>query len=366
MATRCDILVDGLPEMSLAITEGNVTVDDVAIRRRATVSLTDPTGDLMPVTAFDLLMPGRNELQLWRGLYIPGEDEPELLSLGIFGISDLQIEDSGQGLHINIEGFDRARKLSKNRLPEDYHILAGTLTTTAIQNLCTEAYGAINFMSHGETDYTPNIIIEQGEDPWEQAQKLAASIGCDLYFDAFGDCICEPMRPDLDMDEIDWTYGESEIVDGREDGTLLYLSKRVSDEGVYSRVVATGETTSNEMPVRGEASDQDPLSPTYIDGPFGPVTYFMASSFITTHEQAVAAAQRQLAKSVGFFERIETITIVHPAHEIGDVIKIHRPKNKIDALYSIDKITIPMVHSRGMNISTRSRRLELGMHGEDM
>lgn len=353
MATRCDVLVDGKVQQTLQILDGNVTVDDVAVRRRATVSLTDPTGELMPQTAFDLLMPGRNEFQLWRGIKYPGVVEPELLSLGVFGISDLQIEDSGQGLHISLDGFDRARKVAKARLPEDYHISAGTPFTVAINNLMIERFPDVIFLSGSEDMLTPGILIEQGEDPWEHMQNMAAAIGCDLYFDVLGQAVCAPVRPDLDEDKVDW-----EFIEGDE-ATLLYLSKRVSDEGVYSRVVYTGETTSIALPVRGEAFDDDPLSPTYVKGPFGEVTYFASSSFVTTKEQAEAAARRQLAKSVGFYERIETISIVHPAHELGDVIRISRPESRIDSLYAVDKLTIPMVHSRGMNLSTRSRRLEL-------
>lgn len=354
MATRCDVLVDGALERTLTINEGNVTIDDVAIRRRATINLTDPTGDLMPQTAFDLMMPGRNEFQLFRGIDYNDGTEPELLSLGIFGISDLQIEDSGQGLTMIVDGFDRARRVARARMPDDYQIFAGTPYIGAIQNLLVERYPDVIFNSAAhENIMTPAILIEQGEDPWEHAQKMAASIGCDLYFNPGGICVCEPIVMDLEDDPVDWVYAEGD------EAMLLYLSKRITDEGVYSRVVVTGENTSIAAPVRGEAVDNDPLSPTYHQGPFGEVTKFFSSSFITTPQQAEAAARRELAKSVGFFERIETISIVHPAHELGDVIRISRPESHIDNLFAIDKITIPLVHSRGMNISTRTRRMEL-------
>lgn len=365
MATKINILEEGqVIYEGLEITDGNVVVDDVAIRRRSDLTLTDPTGTLTPKDFNDLLFPAGNEFQVYRGVYVDGV--PELLSLGIFGINDVKIEDSGQGLHISLDGMDRSRGVAMSRAPENHVILPGTLYTTAIRDLILLRYGTLTFFESEEGMVTPLMVVKENADVWEECQKMAASIGCDLYFDVDGNCVCSPQHGETDVDNVAWVYREEEISNTVGDdlrelsdvkSMLLYASRRCQDEGVYNHIVATGETNSVDIPVRGEAFDLDPSSPTYYRGKFKQRPRFMSSSFITTKEQATAAAERQLIKEVGFFDRLETISIVHPAHEIGDLVIVYRPRSGIEGVYVIDKLTIPLVHSRGMNLSTRTRKI---------
>lgn len=59
-----------VPLATLAVISGTVTVDDTrAVRRTCTLTLQDPTGQLVPADVSDLLHPlSGNELHLWRGL----------------------------------------------------------------------------------------------------------------------------------------------------------------------------------------------------------------------------------------------------------------------------------------------------------
>lgn len=364
MCAKVDILEDGVVIYEgLQINDGNVVVDDVAVRRRSDLTITDPTGELTPSDFNDLLFPAGNEFKVYRGVYINGT--PQYMSLGVFGINDVKIEDSGQGLHIGIEGMDRSRGVALAKLPEVHVITAGTLYTTAIRDLILKRYGTLTFFDSEEGMVTPLMVIKETADVWEECQKMAASIGCDLYFDTDGYCVCSPQHGETDMNDVSWWYREEEIAEGDEffrelsdvKAMLLYASRRCDDEGVYNHVVCSGETNSVTAPVRGEAKDLDPMSPTYYHGKFKPRPRFMASSFITTPEQATAAARRQLTKDAGFYDRLETITIVHPAHEIGDLVGVYRPRSGIRGIYVVDKLTIPLVHSRGMNLSTRTRKI---------
>jgi hypothetical protein len=366
ICTKVDILESGqVIYEGLQITDGNVVVDDVAIRRRADITITDPTGTLTPKDFNDLLFPAGNEFRPYRGTYVNGV--PQYMSLGIFGINDVKIEDSGQGLHIGIEGMDRSRGVAMAKLPEVHVITAGTLYTTAIRDLILMRYGVLTFFESEEGITTPLMVIKENSDVWEECQKMAASIGCDLYFDADGYCVCSPQHGETDVDQVDWVYREEELDPTVGDtlmrelttvkSMLMYASRRCDDEGVHNHVICTGETNSVDVPVRGEAKDLDPASPTYYRGKFKPRPRFMASSFITTPEQATAAARRQLIKEAGFYDRLETITIVHPAHEVGDLVAVYRPRSGISGIYVVDKITIPLVHSRGMNLSTRTRKI---------
>jgi hypothetical protein len=349
IATKVEVY-DGstlLDDISLEVFDGNIVVDDVAIHRRCTLTLTDPTGSLSPANAFDVLAPLGNEVKLFRGIKFP-DGTKELLAVGTFGIADTRVNDSGAGLRIDVVGYDRARRVQRARFATEYIILKGINYATAIEDMLRSRYPQIvtNFPT---TDAeTPQLVFEAGKDPWKVAQDMAASIGMDLYFDPTGTCIMVPVTL---VGDSDWTYFEGS------QAMILYANKRFNDERIYNHVVFTGETSGVTAPVRAEAVDDDPKSPTYYLGKFGDVTKFQASSFVTTVEQAQAAADRNLAKNKGLVESMEIQTIVHPAHEVGDIIHVYRAKTKINAQYMLSKITIPMVHDRPLAASVRQRQV---------
>lgn len=347
IATRCDVYSGTTFIQSLDIIDGNITIDDVPVRRRATVDLTDPTGALTPADASALLAPSGNELKLWRGLYLP-DGTSELLPMGVFGISDVRIDDSGQGLHIRLDTYDRARKVQRARFLQEYQVTAGTNYGTAIQTLLTSRFPTITFNFTATSILTPRLIFEAGSDPWKAAQSMAASIGCDLFFDPNGVCV---LRPISLVGDPAWTYAEGS------QAMILYVNRRLNDEKVFNHVVVTGETSGTATPVRAEAFDNNPSSPTYYLGAYGDVVTFEASSFITTTAQAQAAANRKLAKVLGLSELIQFNTIVHPAHEISDIVRLTRADSKVNNVYVIGKLTMPMVHSRVMNGTCRQRVL---------
>lgn len=81
------------------------------------------------------------------------------------------------------------------------------------------------------------------------------------------------------------------------DGTVVARKRSGSRAGLYNIVVATGEDTSaDKAPVRAVGSDDDPNSPTYVDGPFGPVVRRFSSPLLTTAAAAQKAADTMVAK----------------------------------------------------------------------
>lgn len=328
----------------LQITEGNHVTDDVDIRMSATFTCNDPK--LTPSDMNEVLMPG-NEIRPRRGIVLP-DGTPDLYKLGVLGISDTRVDDSGDGYNLRVDTYDRGRKVSRARMPKDWVIANNA-------NVVDEIDRILSFRAPGvETNFPelpftmPSNIIPQGEDPWEACRKMAESIGYDLFFDENG---LPTLVPVVDtVDTVSWEYTDDEL------STLIYIFKQISDERSYSRVVVTGESTSG-VPVRAEAIDDDPNSPTYIYGPFGDVPYFMASSFIRTFDQAQAAAQRQLIKVIGFTENMQPLVGVNMVHEVGDAVHIKRELSATDATYTISKITTPLVYERGMNLSGKLRRV---------
>lgn len=350
IALEIEVLRAGqIQDVELNLIEGQVSITNELIHRSANVTITDPTGELTPANANDLLMPLGTEVILRRGVtYFDGSTE--VVPLGVFGIDDVQIEDSGPNLTIRLDLFDRAKRVQRASFTKDYTIPTGTNYILALKNLLIDGYPAIQTNFPSLNNVTSNLIFLQGKSRWEAATKMANDIGYELYFDPYGVCVMQLSNRQL--------FPTLTFTDGV-DGNLLDIKKRYNRDSIYSHVIVTGETTGNEIPVRGEAVDNDPQSPTYYKGPFGDVPYFYSSSFITTTEQAQATAAGMLAKVSGILEGVQFNSLVNPALDANDVIYVKRTRSKIDANYTLEKISLPLTQDRAMFGTCRQRSLDI-------
>lgn len=347
MVTRAEIWEGSSMLQEFNINDGTVTVQDEAIRRRVTCTLTDPDGSLTPATASDLLAPVGNELRLYRGVVIPSTGVEEVVPLGVFGISDTRIYDSGGGLTLSIDAYDRARKVSRSKFTTEYVIAAGTNVATAIQAMINARVPGLTYNFTPTTAVTPVLVYNTGDDPWAKARELAASIGYDLYFDQTGICCLTPVPVLTQSTPTVWDYEEGP------EATFLYLNRRLTDERTYSHVVITGEGNGIGEPVRAEAYDNNPASPTYYLGAYGDIVLFESNRIITTFSQAQTVANARLQRVSGLVDLVEMQAIVNAAHDVYDVIGISRARLNIDARYVISKLSIPMTQDRAMNVSVK-------------
>lgn len=340
----------------LPITDGSVTIDDVAIRRRATIRFTEgdtDIGTIVPGIESPVLNPLTCDFRIYRGVYTSLTQHEEVPVI-TGRMADVRIDDSGDGFTMAADIYDWARRVSRAKFVREYKIVAGTNYADAIQTMLANRVNGLEFNFVSTTYTTPLLVFQTGWDPWEQAQKMARSIGCDLYFDPMGICTMTTI-PNLIETPPVWAFEEGPgEFDVQIKAMLLYLMKRRMDEHTYNYVVVTGETISSAAPVRGEAFDDNPSSPTYYLGPMGTVVKtLLGQTGITTAAQASQAAFAELAKGVGATEMLEVTGLVNPALDLNDVIAIRREKSQVFQNYVTDKLTIPLTHARGMNLSTR-------------
>lgn len=342
---RAEVLdPDGAVIDELEVQGGTVKVErNSAVRRDArNLTIVDPAGDYVPASGGDLLHPAtRNELKLYRGFHLDGT--VELVPLGVFGIQRPTADETRR--KIGLTGYDRARRVQRAKLTDTYVITAGTNYADAIRNLIASRVSGLTYEFMVTTRTTPLLVFEAGDDPWEKAQKMADSLGAQLYFDAEGRCVLEP-EPDVSGLPV-WTFGA-------DDATVLSADKDLDDEQTYNGAIVTGETTSAATPVRAEAWDDNPDSPTYR-GTFGEVPTFLTSQYITTQTQAQDAADALLARKLGVVENVGFDALVNPALDVGDVIGVERAWLRIDDVYLLDRLTVPLDHRAGMSAATRRR-----------
>lgn len=337
---------------SLQPLSGSVTGDRTRdIRRTISATLTDPTGQLTPADADDLLSPFGNELEVSRGVRYPDGTE-ESVPLGVFRLTDFDVADTADGVEISLSGSDRSVVVQRAGWESAYVIASGTATEDAIAALLTDRYPGVvtNLPAMGAT--TPKVILDgQDGDPWRDAVDLARAAGWELHFDGAGHAVAtRPATPD-GTPAVAYTDGAQAV--------LLDLARKVSTaSSVYNGVIATAENTDLETPLRTVVWDTDPGSPTYYLGKFGKVPRRWATPLATSQAQLDAAAQSLLDGILGANEDVEFQQIVNPALDVNDVIEITRERAGLNAVRVVlDVVEIPLAAADAMSASGRRRFL---------
>lgn len=354
IVTRADVVSAGTILGTLDILGGSVTVDSKSeVRRRATVSLADPAGTLVPNDLTSLVAPG-HELILYRGIKL-NTGVSELFPLGVFGISSTNVSDSPTGLTIAVDAYDRARKVQRAGFPTPYVVAAGTEFAVAIKALIQSKVGGIladtDYLFTGSSMTTPQLIfgVGNGDDPWKFAQEMATAVGMELFFDASGKCVLRP--PPISNPQITYTEGEN--------ATILSVQKAITDEETWNHIIVIGNaSTATGAPIRAEARDTDPTSPTYYLGTFGDVPFpIYVNPYIVSQSQAQQIADLLLQAIIGYGENVSLSIIPNPTHEAGDSISIVRSDSKINSAYVIESFTVPMDAQTPMPVVCKRRRV---------
>ena len=278
--------------------------------------------------------------------------QDEYIPLGVFTLNDTEISDSPEGLVLELSGTDLSRKVARNRWEQTYVVYPGSNYGDVIMRIVRNRLPGTQFNFASTDKVTPLLFFgeQSSNDAWQDAQDLALAIGHELYFDPFGVCTLRP-EPDPAIDSPVWEL--EDLINP----TILSLTRRVTDENTYNRIVVIGEGSGLEEPVRGVATDEDPASPTYILGPYGTVTQIIRSSMVLTNIQAQDAARAALLRNKGMTEAIEMDIIPMAALEPGDILVVNRTRSKVEGQFIIDSMQIPLGAEGSMHIVSRRQRL---------
>ena len=331
---------------------GEITIDSRrSTRRQCSIEFVDTDGSLVPTNKISsILLPYNRELKVYRGVVFADGTE-ELVPLGVFILTSVEITDTANGIKITVTGSDRSLRVQRAKFTNhNFYIADGTAKETAIADMLKDRYPQIKIDFPATNQTTPIIYptLDQSSDPWRESQKIAESAGMDLYFDEVGTCRMRPI-PDPDKGEALETYEDNV------DSVLVQLSRSLSTDESYNYVIYTGEGTNLSIGVIGEAWDDNPASPTYRYT-YGEVPLFKSSPTVLTVAEAEEAARAELRKVIGASEKISWDFIVNPAHDVYDLVKIVRSPSGVDATLMIDAITIPLSPQQTMNAVGRTRR----------
>lgn len=333
----------------ISILDGDVIADAHSDVRATLDLLTDGLG-MWPTASSNLLLaPYGNEIFVERGIKY-GNGTEEWVSLGYYRIQTPDQDEAPNG-PILIEGRDRMSGLIDGRLLAPVQF-ADTATYGAVVNqLVTQVYptATIEWDDTTNTQTLGRSLVTE-EDRWGFINDLVTSRGKIWYWDHRGILVIRN-PPSATAPVFDVNSGEG--------GVLVKLRRRLTRERVYNAVVAYGEAADTAVPARAAVVDNNPDSPTFFSGPFGPVPRFYSSPFITNDIQAASAATSLLTQQLGLPYSVDFTAVPNPALEPWDPVRIRYSERIAVETHIIDRITIPLISKAPMTATTREQTVVL-------
>lgn len=325
----------------LPLSSGSVTVDVGSQTRRSGRLGFAASGHWWPDDPFAILSPLGSELSIEYGIVLDATIT-EWVPLIRGPIVDVRrSQPFGGDAAIEVTMADRSIRVADAKFDQPVQTLAGATTVSEIRRLITDVLPTVTVTDlTGSTQVAAQLEIER--ERWtDGVEKLAASIGAEVFADPLGNFTIRT-QPTLSDNPV-WTLANDafSIVTG--------LDERATRDGAYSKVVASGQRTDGTAPVWAAVTDTDPNSPTYINGPFGTRTKFLTSNLLTTAPQCTTAATAVLARSKGMAGGLTLQAIPNPALDVGDVVTLQP-----GSVHIIDTLSIPLVPSDAQRITTRS------------
>lgn len=140
------------------------------------------------------------------------------------------------------------------------------------------------------------------------------------------------------------------LTDDPSNGTVIRWMGDTSRDGAFNCVVARGENPSGAQ-IQAVVYDTDPLSSTYIFGPFSalPVPQLFYSPLLSTLSQCTAAAHTIMGrKKRNQSRKLEFECVPNPALQVGDAVIVTSLSLSIfNILATIESFTSPLTPSDG-------------------
>jgi hypothetical protein len=289
---------------------------------------------MWPNAANDLLAPFGKELFVERGIQYKTGDT-EWVSLGYHKMFTVEQDNPPDG-PLRIAAKDRMSSIVDAKLINPVQFAAAATRAAVMERLVLEVYpyAVIEWAdSAGSVAIGKTLVAE--EDRYKFLNDLVTSAGRIWYWNHEGKLIIKPApSPSAPVWDVD--HGEN--------GVLVSMGRDLTREGVFNGVVATG---SGDAPARAVVVDGNSNSPTYWWGAYGKVPTFYQSEFLPFNADALAAATALLSRSLGTPYVVQFGSIVNPALEVLDPIRVVYPdrarsRSDVTETHIIETLTVPL------------------------
>lgn len=352
-------------DISTLVLTGSMTADETReIRRTIQMTLVGSTA-LVPAGLGDMLHPASgNELWVYRGVQY-SDGTTEYAQLGVFRMTKPNVTDDGETISITINGQDRASVVARIDWTIPYTVPAGSnlggALALALQNRIGAIYPALSYVNIAPDTFLFPATVWGADpsttgDPMQDFITFASNAGDELFFDVAGLPVGRQIANPLTTQPIDALH----FVDGT--NCVVDTAGRVLDESTaYNQVQLYCNGTGTALPFVVTVSDNNPLSPTWIGGPWGVVPLKITTtaipagvdSVVAAKAKATAMANKQLQLVLGSFDGTSLTCVPNPALREGDCVKVTHARMKINANYIISSMTIPLDPESDMAITFR-------------
>jgi len=251
--------------------------------------------------------------------------------LGVLPITGTDAAVVADGAVVSLQLGDRASRISGHRFvspmpvgaSQDLAAVAAQVVETRDPRLETDT-PASGVTVGDVTDGEPYLFgAASSVDPWRELTDLLAGGGLRCYFDRAGSLVVDEVPTGVP-------------------GTRRVLPEQavVSFSGRPPNVVVVRSSVSAN-PAWGVWEDDDPDSPTYVDGPYGRVTMF-ADAPVRSDAGAATTARRIGAKLQGAGASWRVVRGFDPTWDPGDSVTIQVGADQIVTL-AMDAVTVDLL-----------------------
>jgi len=333
---------------SAVVMEGSITAEAGLFERTCqlralwTDVTSDPIGMVMRVDC---------------GFSLPGiggaAAEVEWVPMIVMVVDDLEVDFTAANATVDMRGRDRISFMGETVFGSVWTASPGDSVGAVIRRICEDGGMGTNDQLYdiqdGNRVLSTDFKAEEDDSRGDAVQQLMNDHSLTVR--------CRPngvveIRPFVEAT----SRPVAVVIESGESGTLVTGTMAYTQKGRFNRVIVVGEAPDMD-PVRAEARDLDPLSPTYNptdgSGPSGDrVAPIERSSDIRNYDQAYERA-KQLLEEYTLVSEVITLTAVSlPALDINDRITVFNKETNLSYDLTVDQVAWPL----GVGLMTVSGR----------
>lgn len=298
---------------------------------------------LYPEAPTDLLAPYGNRLRAYRGIQFADGNR---YSWQVFTgrIQDAILAPDGT---VVVSASDRALEVAEAGFVVPENSQVGHTVNAEFIRLVSDA---LNDAVFGASDtFYPTVPQLSWEDDRAGAiDEMATAVGAFWYALADGSFVLRRYA---------WTVPGAPLLtlsDGV--GGVLVASPSRDRTDVWNSITVTGERADGSLPVVAFAEDNNPDSPTYVNGPFGRRHRTINLQTPQTQGTAQTAANEWLKRSVGLFETYRWTQPPDAALELGDIVSLNA-FGRSGIIQVVSGFTLPLEPGAMMTVQAHAQIL---------
>jgi len=214
-----------------------------------------------------------------------------------------------------------------------------------------------------ENNFVSGFPIATSWTRWAGIREMLEAQHFNLYVNRVGKPIIVRIPEPYNAPPL-WISPEIEnqlIMNEGGEGNVISRNEDFNRDGLFNVVVAYGEiavddlhpgsaTDKSATPVQHIETDDNPASPTFVDGPFGRIGIEMQVDNLLNAGRLKVEAQAKLARSKILTTKSNLSLLPNPTIEVGDRIKVHYPDGSF-RWFIIESADIPLTSDAELSVS---------------